>query len=184
MTTIRCTRRPRRPSDGDHGGDAVRLVLVEPPAERSRVDGAWWPRTRSLGHELPALIEELRRRGIRVTRAGYHPGGWDAAPRRLEADRRVIRLGWSRSIDPQLLELTGGAQRGRLDLLVVPPDTTAAAAEQAFSTTTGRADEQPPSALAGGLSPVVAPVPRPPTARVGVEETAVRDSEGGGRLLR
>lgn len=140
MTTIRRTRLPRsRPADvesglpgipvtapadaGDDDGDDVRLALIDPPAERTTLDGAWWPRTRSLTGELPALVEELHRRGIRVTRAAYNPDGWDPAPRRLAADGRIIRLGWFRSIDPQLLNLTGDFTRGRIDLLVVPPDT-------------------------------------------------------------
>src|SRR3954462_4888220 len=153
MTTIRVTRQPRTspvgvqgtatrssvaPTDGAEEG-AIRLGLIDPPAQRTTLDGAWWPRTRSLGDELPGLVKELHRRGIRVTRAAYNPDGWDPAPRRLQADSRVLRLGRFRSIDPQLLALTGDSKRGRLDLLVVPPDTAAAAAQQAFTAATDHA---------------------------------------------
>jgi hypothetical protein len=83
--------------------------------------GAWWPRTRDLFDELPPLVEELRRRGLKVTRVAYNPTLWKPAARRLEADGATIRLGCFRSIDRQSLNLTGDATRGRLDLLVVPP---------------------------------------------------------------
>jgi hypothetical protein len=178
------------PADaGDDDGDDVRLALIDPPAERTTLDGAWWPRTRSLTGELPALVEELHRRGIRVTRAAYNPDGWDPAPRRLAADGRIIRLGWFRSIDPQLLNLTGDFTRGRIDLLVVPPDTPAAAARAAFTAVTARTNRRTPSALLAAVQPVgpAVPRPRPAAERVGVpqaaaaaaEQLAVWDSEGG-----
>jgi Family of unknown function (DUF5994) len=122
MTTIRRTRVPEHPAvdtesrtpsnagtPGRRAGEAnqVRLALIDPPAERTTLDGAWWPRTGSLSDELPGLVQELHRRGIRVTRVAYNPDAWGAAPRRMAADGRTIRLGWFRSIDPQLLNLTG-----------------------------------------------------------------------------
>lgn len=195
MTTIRVTRRPRippvriegtttpspvAPPKGTKGG-AVRLALMDPPAPRTTLDGAWWPRTRDLNHELPALVEELHRRGIRVTRVAYNPAPWGPMPRRLDADGRTIRLGWFRSIDRQLLNLTGDSNRGRLDLLVVPPDTTAAAAQHAFSAATDRANRLTPTALLDTLSADGRPVPRPRSAAAqpDTEATAAWDSEGG-----
>jgi hypothetical protein len=157
VTTIRVTRRGRDPETPDGtptglpvsspGGESIRLALIEPPAPRTTLDGAWWPRTRDLGHELPGLIEELHRRGIRVTRAAYNPAAWDPAPRRLQADGRVIRLGWVRSLDPQLIDLTGDWHRGRVDLLVVPPDTAPDAARRAVAAATDRANHLAPTAL-------------------------------------
>ena len=130
----------RRPGDAD----PVRLTLIDPPGKRTTLDGAWWPRTRSLSDELPGLVQELHRRGIQVTRAAYNPDAWETAPRRLAADGRTIRLGWFRSIDPQLLDLTGDPTRGRLDLLVVPPDSTAAAARHAFAAASAPTGAHPP----------------------------------------
>jgi len=211
MTTIRRNRVPGHPAaDTDsttpktpatpdrRGGDAdpVRLALIDPPAERTTLDGAWWPRTRSLSDELPRLVEELDRRGVRVTRVAYNPDAWEAAPRRLAADGRTIRLGWFRSIDPQLLDLTGDTTRGRLDLLVVPPETAAAAAGQAFAAASDRANRRTPTAVLASLHPAAAPVPSPRAAadRAAAEEaapagavattvwdteSAVWDSEGG-----
>jgi hypothetical protein len=115
----------------------------------------------------------------------YNPDGWETAPRRLAADGRTIRLGWFRSIDPQLLALTGDTNRGRLDLLVIPPETTGATAQQAFTAAVDRANRRTPTALLAALHPVRSPVPRPQVAdRLGVgkaaptEATAVWDSEG------
>ncbi len=209
MTTIRRTRVPAHPAvDTDsttprtagtpqpRTGDAdpVRLALIDPPGQRTTLDGAWWPRTRSLSEELPGLVQELHRRGIRVTRAAYNPDAWESAPRRLAADGRTIRLGWFRSIDPQLLDLTGDTTRGRLDLLVVPPDTPAAAARQAFAAASDRANTRTPTAVLAALQPTGGPVPppRPAADRVAVgtaapagteavwdSERAVWDSEGG-----
>jgi hypothetical protein len=100
------------------------LALIDPPAKRTSLDGAWWPRTRNLSDDLPGLVQELHPREIRVTRVTrvtYNPDGWETAPRRLAADGRTIRLGWFRSIDTQLLALTGDTNRGRLD----PPRNSA-----------------------------------------------------------
>ena len=98
MTTIRVTRRPpaavseTAPPEPDH----LRLALIEPRSPRTSLDGAWWPHTSDLSEELPALITELHTRGIRATRVAYNPASWDPAPRRLDADGRVVRLGWFR----------------------------------------------------------------------------------------
>jgi hypothetical protein len=138
MTTIRVTRRPSAPGNGTARPEPehLRLALIEPRSARSTLDGAWWPRTRDLGAELPALLTELHSRGIRATRVAYNPAAWAAAPRRLDADGRVVRLGWFRSLDPHLLNLSGDLARSRVDLLVVPPDTPAVAAAAAFASAT------------------------------------------------
>jgi hypothetical protein len=169
--------------------DRVRLALIEPADLRTTLDGAWWPRTVSLGDELPGLVQELHRRGIRVTRVTYNPDSWEPAPRRLAADDRTIRLGWFRSIDPNMLDLTGDSQRGRVDLLVVPPETTAEVAEEAFTAATDPRNRETPTVLLAALhraGPLV-PRPRPAVDRVAVgkpalagpEATEVWDSEGG-----
>jgi hypothetical protein len=194
VTTIRVTRRPRTPSvrvddtatrsalaPADGAGVAsIRLALIDPPAARTTLDGAWWPRTRDLAQELPALVEELHRRGIRITRVAYNPDLWEPAPRRLDADGRTIRLGWFRNLDRQLLNMTGDLSRDRLDVLVVPPDTTAADAEHAFSAATDRANRQAPTELLDTLEAAGPQVPTPRSVDVpDTEETMARDSEGG-----
>jgi hypothetical protein len=166
MTTIRVTRRhrdlladgaaaeqPAPQAGSDHAGaGAVRLALIDPVERHSTLDGAWWPRTADLTDELPPLIAELRRQGIRVTRVAYNPTAWAPMTRRLPADGRTIRLGSFRTLDPLLLNLTGDDRRGRLDLLTVPPGTTRSDARRAFSAATDRANRQGPSALLVGLA--------------------------------
>jgi len=197
MTTIRRTRLPERAAVGADSAaptgtpcragddDRVRLALIDPPPERTTLDGAWWPRTRSLIDELPGLVQELHRRGIRVRRVAYNPDAWEAAPRRMAADGRTIRLGWFRTIDAQLLDLTGDLPHRRIDLLVVPPDTTAAVAGQAFTAATDRSNREAPTALLAALYRTGPPAlrPQPPADRVAggkaAGATEVWDSEGG-----
>jgi hypothetical protein len=138
VTTIRVTRRPPASDNGSAPSkpDRLRLALIEPRSPRTSLDGAWWPRTADLGEELPALLTELHARGIRATRVAYNPGSWAPAPRRLDADGRVVRLGWFRGLDRHLLNLSGDLARGRVDLLVVPPGTSALAAAAAFTSAT------------------------------------------------
>ena len=172
------TRSALAPADGADGG-SVRLALIDPPAVRTTLDGAWWPRTRDLTQELPALVEELDRRGIRVARVAYNPDLWRPAPQRLDADGRTIRLGWFRNLDRQLLNMTGDSSCGRVDFLVVPADTTAAAAEHAFSAATGRANRQAPTEPLDTLSAAGAPIPLPrPADQPDTEETAAWAPKG------
>jgi hypothetical protein len=154
VTTIRVTRRSPTPAGTPSPAgrrDAVRLALIDPPAARTTLDGAWWPRTSDLSTELPPLLEELSRRGIRATRVAYNPDAWAAAPRRLRVGDRTVRLGWFRHLDPQLLDLTGDLGRGRVDLLVVPPDTTSADAQRAFDAATDRGNSTEPTVLLHAL---------------------------------
>jgi hypothetical protein len=52
----------------------VRLTLLDAdPAWVRTLDGAAWPRSRSLTDELPSLITELHRRGLRIARVTYNP---------------------------------------------------------------------------------------------------------------
>jgi hypothetical protein len=132
--------------------DDVRLALLDArPALGSVLDGAWWPRSHDLPGELPALVTELHRRGIRVTRAAYSPGSWDPAPRRVDADGRVVKLGWYNGLDPHLLALTGDLDRVRLDLLVVPAEDSSAQAEEAFAAATGAGNDRTPTQVLAGI---------------------------------
>ena len=123
-------------SAAEAGAAPLRLETLhhDPSSRQPTLDGAWWPRSRNLAAELPALIVELRERGTRVSRVLYNPGTWDSPPgRKLAADGRVIRVGWFHSMDPHVLTVTNVGGADRLDLLIVPPDTSLGAAERAMA---------------------------------------------------
>ena len=87
--------------------------------------GSWSPQSTNLGAELPALVVELARRGVRVTRVSYNPELWDVTPRKVSVEGRVVKLGWFRSMDPHALQLTGTASE-LVDLVAVIPERSPA----------------------------------------------------------
>jgi hypothetical protein len=110
--------------EGFRGGIDVRVSLREDAgAGGTAFDGAWFPRSRDLAVEVPELIAELDRRGVRVERFTNPHDVWTPAPRKVSVLGRTVRTGGFRSMDPDLVCLTwaGGGRRG--DLLVVPPET-------------------------------------------------------------
>jgi hypothetical protein len=104
-----------------------------PVGRDSVLDGAWWPRSRDLAAELPALLATLAERDVVVARVAYGPDSWEPAGRKARIAGRVIALGWFRTIDPHLVSVTSLDARDRLDLLVVPPDDDKALADRAFA---------------------------------------------------
>jgi hypothetical protein len=112
------------PDAGFRGGIDVRVSLrAGAGADDSPFDGGWFPRSRDLAVEVPELVAELDRRGIRVERFTYPLDPWAPAPRKLVVSGRVVRTGGFRSMDPQVVCLTWDGGRRRADLLVVPPET-------------------------------------------------------------
>ncbi len=88
------------------------------------VDGAWWPRSRDLAAELPALFEALAGRLGVVDRLAYSLTEWDTAVRRLDVGGHLVRLGGFRYQRANTIGVSGWG-RGRLTLLVIPPETSA-----------------------------------------------------------
>ncbi|MFF3493274.1 DUF5994 family protein [Streptomyces sp. NPDC002795] len=112
-----------------------------PPSDAARValksqtgcgllDGAWWPRSRDLTAELPALAEILDPLWGRITRVAVNPMLWPVVPRKVAVGHRVMSVGWfNPELDPhKLLLLSYGT--GRFDLLVIPPETGTAGADR------------------------------------------------------
>ena len=109
---------------GFRGGIDVRVSLRDGAGDgNSTFDGAWFPRTRDLAVEVPELIAELDRRGVRVERFTYALEAWSPAPRKLLVADRLVRTGGFRSMDPAVVCLTWSGGTRRADLLVVPPET-------------------------------------------------------------
>lgn len=133
---------PTAPATADRdesarGSHAVRLRLKPTAPMSGHVDGGWWPRSRDLPAELPAVFAELGDRVGPVARIAYHLDGWDPAPRRMPA--RAARLEGFRTTDPRTLTVVG-RDGTRLVLLVVPSTTADATAEAALDAAT-RADD-------------------------------------------
>jgi len=108
----------------------ARLALkpVSPSPGQVELDGAWWPRSRDLNHELPALADVLDPLWGRITRIAVNPRYWPVIPRRIFVNGQVVKVGWfTTELDPHKILLLSGTS-GRWDLLVIPPETTATSA--------------------------------------------------------
>ncbi|MEU5324407.1 DUF5994 family protein [Streptomyces sp. NPDC021056] len=106
----------------------VRLSLAPAGSAPALLDGAWWPRCRDLGAELPSLAAVLDPLWGRITRVTVNPTHWPVVPRKVPVAGHVVKVGWFLDEqDPhELLLLSYGM--GRWNLLVVPPRTTAVSA--------------------------------------------------------
>ncbi|MBC9728538.1 DUF5994 family protein [Streptomyces sp. TRM68367] len=109
---------------------AARLALKTDGTSRGLLDGAWWPRSRDLLSELPALTDLLDPLWGRITRIAVNPKHWPVIPRKVPVNGHIVKVGWfTPEIDPhKLLLLSYGT--GRWDLLVIPPETGAESAAQ------------------------------------------------------
>lgn len=100
----------------------TRVSFRQPVSADGFIDGGWWPRSRDLTVELPPLLDLLWSAGRDITRATYHLGSWDPAPRRFWTKGRKISLGGFTTQDPLLVSLVDGWGYERIDLLVIAVD--------------------------------------------------------------
>ncbi|MGW1884551.1 DUF5994 family protein [Streptomyces sp. NPDC001970] len=108
------------------------LVRLETTHTRQGIlDGAWWPRSRDIGAELPGLITALTERLGPVTRVGLDTAAWEELPTRLIVDDRVVHID-SFPVGDDTVLITRG-DRDHFSLLVVPPDATPDAARAAMA---------------------------------------------------
>jgi hypothetical protein len=162
MTTITRTA----PDEGFRGGIDVRVSLRDGAGDGgSAFDGAWFPRGRDLAVELPELIAELERRGVRVERFTYALDAWSPVARKLLVQGRLVRTGGFRSMDPGVVCLTWDGGRRRADLLVVPPETDVLTGARALRLCTRRGlPSSPQMVLAAARSTPLPQVPEYPRA--------------------
>jgi hypothetical protein len=98
---------------------------------RGALDGAWWPHSRNLAAELPALLTGLDAwldspvpgHGAHISRVSINLTVWDAVPAHLDRTGRRIRLSWFGSVDAHTLSATA-SDGSHLNLLVVPSRAT------------------------------------------------------------
>ncbi|MFF5935174.1 DUF5994 family protein [Streptomyces sp. NPDC012508] len=138
------------------------LLRLQTTGSREGVlDGAWWPRSRTVGAELPALIEALTAHLGPITRVGLDTAAWEEVPTRVVVGDRVVHLDSFPVGDDTVLITRGDSDH--FALLVVPPDTTPDAARDAMA----RAVDAGNVTRAAEI--LLAPLPEPATGR---EESA------------
>ncbi|MDT5096352.1 MAG: hypothetical protein QOC76_89 [Mycobacterium sp.] len=99
-----------------------RLRLKPKAPSTGHVDGAWWPRSDDLTHELPDLLAVLSVRLGPIDRVLYNFAEWAKVPQRLVTGGRTIRLDGYRLQPANTLQVLG-LGREQIFLLVVPPQT-------------------------------------------------------------
>jgi hypothetical protein len=106
----------------------LRLSLAPSGSAPALLDGAWWPRSRDLGAELPALTAVLDPLWGRITRVTVNPAHWPTVPRKVPVAGHVVKVGsFMAQQDPHQMLLLS-YRVGRWDLLVIPPQTNPVAA--------------------------------------------------------
>ncbi|MDF3140100.1 MULTISPECIES: DUF5994 family protein [unclassified Streptomyces] len=109
----------------------ARLSLTPSASQASAsglLDGAWWPRSRDLLREIPALTDALDACWGRITRVIVNPAHWPVIPRKVPVTGHIVHVGWfAAEQDPNKLIVLSYTV-GRLDLLVIPPETETATA--------------------------------------------------------
>jgi hypothetical protein len=121
------------PSAVFHGArPGTALLRLETTTSREgALDGAWWPRSRDIDAELPALVSVLTEYLGPITRVGLDVAAWAALPTRLVIDDRVVHID-SFPIGDDTVLLSRDDQE-HFVLLVVPPDATPEAAHAAMA---------------------------------------------------
>jgi hypothetical protein len=101
---------------------AARVSFRQPVTSAPHVDAAWWPRSRDLEAELPALLDVLWTAARDVNRVSYPIDAWLPVPRRVHIEGRQVRLGGFTHQDPSMISLRDAWGTERIDILVIPPE--------------------------------------------------------------
>lgn len=113
--------------------ESPRTAFRSPPSPDGYIDGAWWPRSRDLGAELPVLLDALWGAGRDVIRVTYNTSAWAPAPQRMQIRHRLVRLGAFTSSDPHTVRCSDAWGLVRVDVLVIDPDTEPALAQRTLA---------------------------------------------------
>ncbi|ATL70163.1 DUF5994 family protein [Nocardia terpenica] len=104
-----------------HGPFTHQLRLALDVAVTGSVDGFWWPHSRNLTDELPALLATLELRLGSIDRVIYHLDEWATAPDTFDFDRHRVRLDGYRHMPARTLEVLGVDLDARLILRTITP---------------------------------------------------------------
>jgi hypothetical protein len=138
------------------GPSQARLALKPGMPRTGAVDGAWWPHSRDLVAEVPALVAAFPATAGRVQRVGFGRSMWDAVPQRVRgwADGRRIGLDGFAAFAADVVwvatSITGSAP---LFLLVVPPDTAPEVADGILRRAGSAENLETPADLLAGSVP-------------------------------
>ncbi|MFJ2700175.1 DUF5994 family protein [Streptomyces rochei] len=160
------TSEDRRPTS------PVRLSLAPAGSAPLLLDGAWWPPSRDLAAELPALAAVLDPLWGRVTRVTVNPAQWPVVPRKVPVAGHAVKVGWFRFEQDEHELLLLSYHVGRWNLLVVPPQMPPAAAAWLMAA----ASDPRRAATASSL---LSDAERLTTAETDRTREAVWESEGG-----
>lgn len=131
---------------------AARISLKAFTEHPGMVNGAWWPRSRDLAVELPALVAALDTAWGRISRVTVNVHMWPQIPRKVPTGSHVVRVGWfDAEQDPHDVCLLSYSRAPyRWDLLVVPPETDPERAEHLMAAASDVRNKQTASALIAG----------------------------------
>ncbi|MEV0252934.1 DUF5994 family protein [Streptomyces sp. NPDC050732] len=111
------------------------------------VDGAWWPRSRDLNRELPALCDRLDAPWGRITRVTVNPTHWPVIPHRVPVHGHTVNVGWFLDEQDAHQLMLRSYRVGRWDLLIIPPETDADGAARLMAAACDPQDRRAGSAL-------------------------------------
>jgi len=111
--------------------ESPRLVVKSQTPATGFVDGAWWPASRDLAAELPAVAAELAARLGGIESVSYNINAWTLPARKIDIDGTVVRMSGFRTQNHDTVDVIGAKRR--LVLLVVPPETDPAVANDALA---------------------------------------------------
>jgi hypothetical protein len=157
---------PLKPS-GAFARSQLRLRLKPKAPPTGYVDGGWWPRSRNLAAELPALAEVLSVRLGAVTRVRFALAAWSVSPFQTQIGEHVIRLEASRSLYENVVHVSGSG-REPIRLLVVPPESPGPASHNALMLAAHRGNtDRPADILAASGVPAQPPMSAARPTRAG-----------------
>lgn len=134
---------PARPT----GLLSPRLTLAPEGVAPHRINGAWWPRSRDLHHELPGLLRVLLPRWGTITHLTAPVGMWRLGGTWLPVQGEQTRIRRSEDAETRHTVCLLSHRGGCCDLFVVPPSAGSAEAELLMAVA-GRADTPPSGASA------------------------------------
>lgn len=110
----------------------ARVSFRQPVGKTGFIDGGWWPYSRDITAELPALLDVFWTARREIVHVSYNLDYWDAAPRRIRIEGRRVRLAGFHQQNPLTVFLSDARHGDTAELLMIGPDTDPAIAKRAL----------------------------------------------------